>query len=108
MSVWPHLSRPAAMLLSDEGELVLVRITIEPRVLESLLDVLAHLDFPINPEIWYAAGPETTVEFPAWSARVDQIRDAVLSGGFGPGKFEVVDMLEEIRAPRRTAASAHS
>lgn len=58
-------------------QLVSVRASVEPRLLEPLLDALAHVPFPINPEICH--GWPTTVEFPAYSGRVSELRRTVLS-----------------------------
>src|SRR5579871_6126747 len=77
MSVWPQ--KTAASLLSgSNGVLVSVSIHVDPRHLESLLEALAQVSFPINPQIYhdasmvyrYADGREVTeattlVEFPA-------------------------------------------
>jgi len=43
MSDWPD---SAPSLLGREGELVSVRISVEPKVLEDVLEALAGLDFP--------------------------------------------------------------
>lgn len=103
MSVWPNFTQPSPALFGSEGELVSVNISIEPRFLERLLDVLAYLEFPINPEIRHAAGPVTRVEFPAWSSRVPKIREAVLNAGFDSGAIAVTGMLDAIRSETRTA-----
>jgi|SRR5580658_6330749 hypothetical protein len=87
-----------ASLFGREGELISVRISVEPRLLEDLLEALAALDFPVNPELNHpeANHPETnhhpaevTVEFPAYSARIDEIRDALRKGGFNAGGLEI-------------------
>ncbi len=104
MSVWPGVGTPSAVLIGSEGELVSVHITIEARLLERLLDVLAHLEFPINPEIHHAAGPATVVEFPAWSGRLPDIRAAFAGAGFDPQCLQVRSMLDEIVG--RASASA--
>ncbi len=106
MTAWPGLAGASPALLGSEGELVSVHISIEPRLLERLLDTLAHLDFPINPDIRQAAGPVTVVEFPAWSARVASIRDALATVGLNDGALTVRGMLEEIRAERQMPLSA--
>ncbi len=106
MTAWPGLAGPNPALLGSEGELVSVHISIEPRLLERLLDTLAHLDFPINPEIRQAAGPVTVVEFPAWSARVANIREALAAAGFSAGAVALRGMLEEIRSEPRLPLSA--
>jgi len=55
MSVW-QCSPPASALRGSEGELVSVSISVDPRDLEALLDELAHIGFPINPQIYHADG----------------------------------------------------
>lgn len=122
MSVWPDLSSPSPSLHGTEGELVSVRISIPPRLLEQLLDVLARLEFPINPQIYHnavaadvypdgseAACPATVVEFPAWAGRLGQVREALRTNGLDAA-VSVRDMLAEIHsnhgreedAPHRT------
>ena len=44
-----------ATLCGREGVLVSVSIHVDPRHLESLLEALAHLQFPINPQIYHDA-----------------------------------------------------
>ena len=100
MSVGPEPAVPA--LRGVEGELVSVGISIEPRHLERLLETLARLDFPINPQIYHNAGPQqrpvTLVEFPAWASRLPEIREALRRGGFAGTEASVRSMLEDIRA----------
>jgi hypothetical protein len=98
MTARPNTGETGPTLIGSEGELVLIRISIEPRLLERVLDTLARLDFPINPEIRHAAGPVTAIEFPAWSARVAQVRDAIAGSGFDRAAVMVRSMLEEIRS----------
>ena len=45
----------ATTLCGREGALVCVSISVDPRSLESLLEALAELDFPINPQIFHDA-----------------------------------------------------
>jgi hypothetical protein len=120
MSVRPE-SRPAGSLAGAglakswlsgiEGELIAVRISIEPRLLEKLLDALAGLEFPINPQIYHSAAlvyvypdgtetvcPTTTVEFPAYVGRLPEIKGALEAWGFDPASLAVKNMLEEIES----------
>ncbi len=78
MSDWPKTASP--VLEGAEGELVAVRITVEPRFLECALDVLANLNFPINPQIYHL--PKSVIEFPAWAGRLPALRDALKRSGF--------------------------
>jgi hypothetical protein len=97
MSVWPGDGTPGAALRGDEGELISVRISIEPRLLEQVLEVLARLEFPINPQIYHDA-VTTVVEFPAWAKRLGEVREALLRSGLDPKALSVRGMLEDIRA----------
>jgi hypothetical protein len=99
MSVWQG-TPPASALCGSEGELVAVSIFVDPRELESLLDALAHLDFPLNPQIYHAdaqaAESRTRVEFPAYAGRVPGVRDAARQ--VSAAEVRVTSMLEEIHA----------
>jgi|SRR5271157_1119046 len=70
-------------LFGADGELVLLRAAIDPRFLEELLDVLAQLDFPVNPELIHRPG-QVVVEFPAYQQHVEEacqtLRDSGLEG----------------------------
>ena|SRR5690349_2777298 len=83
---------PAPSLFGAEGELVLLRITVEPRLLEDLLDVLARLDFPINPGLHHQPA-QVVVEFPAYQRKVDPVRQALRAHGFDPAAVEIAGML---------------
>ena len=112
MSVWPYASTPdSAALLGREGELVSVSVAVAPRELEELLEALAALDFPINPEIYHdavivyvmrdgeqQADPCTLVEFPAYANRLEKIRAVLGSYGFASDKIGVSAILDEIHA----------
>jgi hypothetical protein len=100
MSVWQI---PAA-LRGSEGELVSVHIRVEPRHLEDLLEALAEVPFPINPQIHHhvagATGADrklTLVEFPAYAARIAEAERVLRSHGFHDCT-KVVSMLEEIQS----------
>jgi hypothetical protein len=112
MSVWAHASSAhSSALLGSEGELVSVSVAVEPRELEDLLEALAALDFPINPEIYHDAvivyvkrdgeqrmEPSTLVEFPAYADRLPKIRAVLGSYGFASDKIAVSAFLDEVRA----------
>ena len=112
MSVWPYVPSPdSPALLGSEGELVSVSVTAEPRELENLLEALAALDFPINPEIYHDAvivyvkpdgeqrmEPSTLVEFPAYAERLPKIRAVLESCGFAGDGIAVSAILDEIHA----------
>ncbi len=105
MSVWSNTVPASLPLSGSEGALVSVSISVEPPRLEGLLDALAHLDFPINPQIYHAAGPATVVEFPAYETRLPEIRAMLQACGFGAGTLSATAMLDSIRG-RQSAAVA--
>jgi hypothetical protein len=112
----------AAALCGREGALVSVSISVDPRHLESALEALAQLSFPINPQIYHDAAliyrypdyheetePTTLVEFPAYEAQLEDVRAALRAYGFDPSDAHVTRMLDEIHdrseepAPRGAA-----
>jgi hypothetical protein len=84
---------------------------VQPSGLESLLEALAGVALPVNPQIYhdaalisrYADGREesesiTLVEFPAYGGKVDEVRLALAVSGFDPARMQVTGMLEEIQS----------
>ncbi len=109
MSVRPE-PLPAPSLATSEGTLISISVAVDPQHLESLLEVLAQLAFPVNPQIYhdavvvtcYADGreerqPTTLVEFPAYSERAVEVLGALDRYGFSPDAMQVVGMLEDIQ-----------
>ena len=92
MSACPSPTTSVPSLFGREGELVLLRVSVQPRSLEDLLDVLAQLDFPVNPELQHRPG-QVTVEFPAYLARTDEVRRALQTRGFDSSAVVVANML---------------
>jgi len=103
MSVWP--------LSTTEGQLLSVSIRVEPSELESLLEALAQVSFPINPQIYHDAAvvycyPDdreetqatTLVEFPAFEAHISEVRSALASHNFAPDSLISLPMLDEIKS----------
>lgn len=120
MSVWPSVSpaNSSPALSGSEGELISISVTVDARRLENLLESLAALPFPINPQIYhdaawnyvYADGRQvfeatTLVEFPAYASWLSEIRSALKSSGFDPGAVHVNGMLEEIHSDARVEPS---
>ncbi len=115
MSVWPGVpSTHSPALHGREGELVSVSAIVQPRDLEDLLEALATLDFPINPQIYHDAAviyvqpdgaerlePSTMVEFPAYGARLPKIRGVLEACGFKSSAISVSPMLDEIHGGER-------
>jgi hypothetical protein len=101
-------------LSSDEGVLVSIAIRVEPRRLEALLEALAQVTFPINPQIYHEAEIElrdahgrqvseitTLVEFPAYLARIEDVFRALEQNGFGRRDVLVNSMLHQLRELNR-------
>jgi hypothetical protein len=117
MSVWSKPVSPAGVLGGSQGSLVSISISVSPQLLESLLEALAQLRFPINPQIYHDAAivyhfsdhqeseAATLVEFPAYSEQVGDVRQALQSSGFEPSSIRITDMLDEIHADRLLEAA---
>jgi hypothetical protein len=110
MSVWSTAVSAPLPLLGAEGALVSVSISVEPPRLEALLDALAHLDFPINPQIYHDAGPAAhpaaMVEFPAYESRLPEIRRLLETCGFPSKSVTATPMLDSIRGGHAVAVVA--
>lgn len=98
MSVWATAVSPDFPLSGAEGALVSVSVSVDAPRLEALLDTLARLEFPINPEIHHEARPATLVEFPAYQNWLPQIRDLLETCGFPANSVTATPMLDSIRA----------
>ena len=81
-------------LSGREGELVSVRVSVEPRLLEDLLESLAAVSFPINPQIYH--GRPTVVEFPAYELRLEELRLLLRRSGFDSETIQIHPMLDAI------------
>lgn len=86
----------SALASPVDGELTSVRISTDPHLLEDLLECLAFVSFPINPQIYH--GQPTSVEFPAYRTYLPEVRDALRTAGFDPDSLEVRGMLQTIAA----------
>jgi glutamine synthetase adenylyltransferase len=88
------------VLFGREGELISLSIATDPRLLEELLEALASLDFPVNPQLYHRAA-EVRVEFPAYSQQIEQVRDALRREGFDSGNLAIARALAE---PKKTGS----
>jgi hypothetical protein len=79
---------PEAALFGREGVLISLSVATEPKLLEELLEALAMLDFPVNPQLYHRPA-QVLVEFPAYSSQVDQVREALLRQGFDGAGIQV-------------------
>ena len=103
MSVWHNPSAAVPALLGLEGELVVASIVVEPHQLEELLDALARVPFPINPQIYHQSG---VVEFPAYAQRLSEVRAALESRGFDASILRVRNMLDALHGEGPTSSGA--
>lgn len=94
MSACPSAAPSSAVLAGSEGELVCVRIHIDPRLLEETLEALAQVPFPVNPEIFH--GWPTVVEFPAYRSRLAELRSVLQRSRIPTQSVEVSRMLDAI------------
>ncbi len=99
MSVWLGPVADPPFLSGLEGELVSLQIAVEPKLLEDLLETLAELPFPVNPKIQHQVGPNPSavIEFPAYRAKLDQVRNALARGGFPAASLQVHSMLDQLK-----------
>jgi len=79
---------PETALFGRDGELISLSIATEPRRLEELLEVLASLDFPVNPQLYHRPA-DVLVEFPAYSRQVAQVREELVRAGFDAGSIQL-------------------
>ena len=86
--------RPYPALLGSEGELVLVRISVDPRYLEEALEAIAQLSFPVNPQIYHTR--PSIVEFPAYRSHLDEIESVFHEVPLRDGAIQASPMLEAI------------
>ena len=88
---------PAQSLAGRDGELVLIRITVEARLLEQLLEALAAATpYHINPELYPNTPEGSLVEFPAYQSWVEPIAEAVRKAGLAPARFDTVRMTAKL------------
>jgi hypothetical protein len=103
---------PGLALSSTEGALALISIRVEARHLESLLEALARLEFPINPQIYHDAEivflrpnadeepvATTLVDFPAYLGRLEDVYRALEAESFDRDSVLVTSILDELRSP---------
>jgi hypothetical protein len=81
-------SLPESALYGREGQLISLSIATEPKLLEDLLEALAALDFPVNPQLYHRPS-HVMVEFPAYSSQVEHVRCALAAQGFAPDEVQV-------------------
>ena len=86
MTVLDHDAAQNPALFGQDGELVSVCVSIEPRLLEDLLEALAALEFPVNPQFYHQTA-QVSVEFPAYAPQLEKIRVVLARQGFDAATF---------------------
>jgi len=94
MSARPILRQEPA-LSTPEGELVFLRISVEPKSLEELLEALAALSFPVNPQLYHRPA-RVVVEFPAYSERLEEVRKTLAHQGLDEQALEIIGVLGQL------------
>ena len=94
MSVWQS-AVPAPHLYGQRGELISISVHVKPRDLESILEALASVEFPINPQIIHSDGRcDTVVRFPAYTGELGDVYRALARYGFERDHVRVTGALE--------------
>ncbi|MEO8658296.1 MAG: hypothetical protein ABI693_07485 [Bryobacteraceae bacterium] len=96
---------PVPALGGAEGELVSIRLFVVPHLLEDLLEALASVSFPVNPQIHHRSGHEIMVEFPAYSGRLPDVVNALTDHGFDAAGLVIRPMLAELATALRNSAN---
>ena len=92
----PNYLPPTHSLAGRDGELILIRITVEPRLLESLLETLANTSYHINPQLFPNSAEGSVVEFPAYESWRDPIVDGLRKAGLGEARLEASRMITKL------------
>ena len=83
-------------LAGRDGELVLIRITVEPRALERLLESLAETSYHLNPQVFPNSPEGARVEFPAYESWIGLIGEGIRKSGLEPVEFEATRMITKL------------
>ena len=83
-------------LAGRDGELIVIRITVEPRALEQLLESLAETGFHLNPQLLPNTPQGARVEFAAYESWIGPIREGLKRNGLEPVEFEATRMITKL------------
>ncbi len=92
----PNYLPPTHSLAGRDGELILLRITVEPRLLERLLEALAETSYHINPQVFPNSAEGARVEFPAYESWIEPITAGLRRNGLDPAQFEATRMVTKL------------
>lgn len=90
------LAGEQSLLAGELGELLFVRYSVDPRLLEDALEALAQAPFPINPELHHSER-RTIVEFPAYAEQVPRLESTLRAHGLDVAALSLHRMAEELR-----------
>jgi hypothetical protein len=74
-----------------------VRILTDPRRLEDLLEALATVEFPVNPQLYHNLS-RVLVEFPAYACQIDRLKRLVSANGFEEDAMRIRGPLDPVDA----------
>ena len=94
--VRPNYLPPTHSLAGRDGELIVIRITVEARHLERLLEALAETGYHINPQVFPNSPEGARVEFPAYEAWTEPIASGLLRAGLDPAEFVASRMITRL------------
>ena len=92
----PNYLPPTHSLAGREGELILLRITVEPRLLELLLETLAETSYHINPQLFPNSAEGSVVEFPAYESWCEPIAEGLRKAGLSGVRLETSRMITQL------------
>lgn len=76
----------------EDGELLLVRLDVESRQLEDVLESLAALPFPVNPDLRHV-GTKSIVEFPVYENQLETVNSALAPFELTTETFRMLDAI---------------
>lgn len=91
-----YFSTDTHSLTGRDGELILLRISVEPRLLERLLEALAETSCHINPQVFPNTAQGARVEFPAYEGWVALIEASLRRAGLRPLEFAATRMISQL------------
>jgi hypothetical protein len=98
MSAWAKPQSQEGRLYGRDGRLLTVRVKVEANLLEELLEALAELPYPINPQIFHERH-WSTVEFPCYEGWLSAVRTGLTRAQLSANVVEVADFVLEDTQP---------
>ena len=92
----PNFLSSSPSLAGPDGELISLRVTVDPRLLERLLETLAETSYHINPQIFPHSAQGAVVEFPAYESWVEPIETRLRGGSLSGALVESTRMIARL------------